>query len=399
MASIYEGLTSLGIMNEKHITVVFDFGYAYTKIGFAGEDSPRAIVKSEVKCRTTGQMVPVFKFESEEQLIQQLVDFIYILYFKKLLANSKERRVVIIENILGPSVRKNALATVFFRYYEVLSLLFVPSHLVALMTLAVKTGLVLDIGYEEATLLPVFEGVPILNAWQAVPTAGKAIHNSLNDLLLDRGFYINDDGKEERLSSVKKEIPEYVLEDMKVRCCFVSTLERSKKLHSNKYDRSIEPPPPPPHVHYPLSSESVLILPGTVREMASEVLFEMDEDDLSLASIILTSILKCPVDTRRDLANNIFIIGGTAKMKGLKSRLLSEIRHLATQPAFSEKLKVDSFKIHNSLVQENCAAWLGGSFLGCTESALDRSVSIESYLKSGAVPDWSNLSFNVKGRQ
>lgn len=47
-------------------------------------------------------------------------------------------------------------------------------------------------------------------------------------------------------------------------------------------------------------------------------------------------------------------------MKGLKSRLLSEIRHLATQPAFSEKLKVDSFKIHNSLVQENCAAWLGG---------------------------------------
>lgn len=77
-----------------------------------------------------------------------------------------------------------------------------------------------------------------------------------------------------------------------VRTCFVSTLERSSKLHSNKYDRSIEPPPPPPSVLYPLSGSRNLTIPGTVRELATEVLFEQDRDALSLPTIILDSLQK-----------------------------------------------------------------------------------------------------------
>lgn len=55
-------------------------------------------------------------------------------------------------------------------------MVFVPSHLVSLMTLGITTGLVVDLGYQEATLVPVYEGVPILNAWQALPMGGRAIH-------------------------------------------------------------------------------------------------------------------------------------------------------------------------------------------------------------------------------
>ena len=28
---LYEGISGLGLINEKHTTVVIDFGYAYTK--------------------------------------------------------------------------------------------------------------------------------------------------------------------------------------------------------------------------------------------------------------------------------------------------------------------------------------------------------------------------------
>jgi actin-related protein 10 len=45
-----------------------------------------------------------------------------------------------------------------------------------LLGLGVKDGLVLDVGYSEATLIPVYENVPILKAWQAQPLASKAIH-------------------------------------------------------------------------------------------------------------------------------------------------------------------------------------------------------------------------------
>ena len=62
------------------------------------------------------------------------------LFIWGLLVNPKDRRVVVVENLLGCSAMKEVLAKVLFRHYEVSSVLFVPSHLVALFTLGVNTG-------------------------------------------------------------------------------------------------------------------------------------------------------------------------------------------------------------------------------------------------------------------
>merc|ERR1712002_482072 len=99
-----------------------------------------------------------------DQLYPLLVDFIHQLYFKWLLVNPKDRRVVVVENILGSTLFKETLAKVLFKHYEVSSVLFVPSHLVCLFSLGVNTGLVLDVGHKEATVVPVYQGVPILAA-------------------------------------------------------------------------------------------------------------------------------------------------------------------------------------------------------------------------------------------
>lgn len=68
------------------------------------------------------------------------------------------------------------MAKVMFRHFEVGSLMVLPTHLVTISTLGTETALVLDVGYQEATLIPVFEGVPILKAWQALPLAAQAVH-------------------------------------------------------------------------------------------------------------------------------------------------------------------------------------------------------------------------------
>lgn len=51
-----------------------------------------------------------------------------------------------------------------------------PSHLVSLATLSIETALVADIGYNEAVILPVCHGMPVLHAWQALPIASLALH-------------------------------------------------------------------------------------------------------------------------------------------------------------------------------------------------------------------------------
>ena len=62
-----------------------------------------------------------------------------------------------------------------FNHFEILSVLLAPSHLMPLFGLGLQHGLVLDCGDEEATLIPVYQGVPILKAWQALPLASKVI--------------------------------------------------------------------------------------------------------------------------------------------------------------------------------------------------------------------------------
>lgn len=54
-----------------------------------------------------------------------------------------------------------------------------PSHCASLYTLGISTALVLDVGYKEAILIPVCEGVPVLRLWQAMPLGGEAVENQI----------------------------------------------------------------------------------------------------------------------------------------------------------------------------------------------------------------------------
>lgn len=77
---------------------------------------------------------------------------------------------------------------------------------------------------------------------------------------------------------------ENILEDIKVRTCFVTTLERSAKLGTESALT------PPPDVTYPGIKR--IAIPGEIRERAFEVLWERDNDNLSLPTMILDAIVK-----------------------------------------------------------------------------------------------------------
>ena len=62
-------------------------------------------------------------------------------------------------------------------------MLYSPSPLMPLLTLGVQTALVVDVGFAEVTVVPVFEGVPVLKAWQAQPMASEAVHGAIRDQL------------------------------------------------------------------------------------------------------------------------------------------------------------------------------------------------------------------------
>jgi len=66
-----------------------------------------------------------------------------------------KRKVLIAENLLLPLELKNMIATILFEYMSVPSIIFAPSQLLAITSVGKKTGLVVDCGYLETTVLPV----------------------------------------------------------------------------------------------------------------------------------------------------------------------------------------------------------------------------------------------------
>ena len=154
----YDGI---GVIAEKH-AVVLDIGSAFTKVGYAGESSPRAILRTPAKLHQLDQ----------DTLHDVLVDFVHRLYFEILLVNPKDRRVVLLESLLGETRLKDELVRVLFNHFEVLSILFAPSHMMPLFGLGLQNGLVLDVGYDSASVIPVYQSVPILRAWHYYKETG-----------------------------------------------------------------------------------------------------------------------------------------------------------------------------------------------------------------------------------
>uniref|UniRef100_A0A673WK78 Actin-related protein 10 n=1 Tax=Salmo trutta TaxID=8032 RepID=A0A673WK78_SALTR len=390
---LFEGLGSGG---EK-TAVVIDLGAAYTKCGFAGETGPRFIIPSELQKPGQQQSIKVVQYNiNTEELYSNLKEFIHMLYFRHLLVNPRDRRVLIIESILCPSHFRETLTKVFFKQFEVPSVLFAPSHLMSIMSLGINSGLVMDCGYTETLVLPVYECIPILSAWEALPLGGKAIHKELDGLLVEQCTVDSDSSTGQSLPTViaYSHRPSCVV-SCPVRTCFVSDLKRGLKIQEAKFnlEGTAERPTPPPDVDYPLDGEKILHIKGPIRDSVMEMLFEQDNEEKSVATLVLDTLVKCPIDTRKALSENLVIIGGTAMLPGFLHRLLAEIRLLVDKPKYRDALATKSFRLHSPPAKPNCTAWLGGAIFGALQDILgSRSVSRDYYNQTGRIPDWCCLS-------
>uniref|UniRef100_A0AAR5NZ05 Actin-related protein 10 n=1 Tax=Dendroctonus ponderosae TaxID=77166 RepID=A0AAR5NZ05_DENPD len=372
---IYEPITTeFGV---KPLVVVLDIGTAFTKFGFTGEFAPRHIIRSEVRCKRTCQMKKLCDYESSQDLYDFLVDFIHMIYFEYALISPKDRPIVIVESLLCPTLFRDTLAKVLFLQYEVSAMLVVPSHLVCLASLAIDTALVVDVGYKEAVTIPVCFGLPIVQAWQALPLGGESIHRHLKTLLNASNTGV-------------KNLPEDVIENIKVMCCFVTKKSRADQLALPRTDMV-----PPPDVKFPNRGVETLMVTGKTREKAFEILYEEDNDHLCLSTMILDAILQVDIDLRQTLAENLVLIGGSSMAPGFKARLKEELLKQLAEDRY-KVLNIKEFKFHAGPYKENYAAWLGGAIYGATEMLSMKAVTKEFYLRENHLPDWINLhDFNT----
>ncbi|KAG7308971.1 hypothetical protein JYU34_004827 [Plutella xylostella] len=361
MMPLYEGIA---LIQEKQ-AVVLDLGSEYTKFGFTGEPAPRCIVRSQFWSAAERRMKRVLDYATAEELYENLVHMLHLLYFRHVLVNPKERRVVVVESLLSPTLFRDTLAKVLFEHYEVGGVVWADAARLAALTLGTPCALVVDVGYREAEVTAVLHSVPLIPALQWAAQGAGAVRGELRQRL-DR-----DNGEELGLS-------DEVLEDIHVKTLFVANRERACQWDSPS------PPAPAPSVQYPVAGRAAITVSGETRERSAEVLFQRDGDMTSLPDLVLTCIMKCPIDGRRPLAENILVTGGGAALPGLRARLAQELRYLLTQPPYNTSLKVPLIKFHRAASHENCVAWSGGAALA-GDALAARAVRSPR-------PDWPSLT-------
>ncbi|XP_053615567.1 actin-related protein 10 [Plodia interpunctella] len=369
--ALYEGIA---LIQEKQ-AVVLDLGYDYTKFGFTGEAAPRCIIRSEFWCPTERRFKRVHEYKTPEELYDNLVQMLHLLYFRHVLVNPKERKVVVVESLLTPTLFRETLAKVLFNHYEVSGVVWADSPRLCALTLGTAVSLIVSIGAREAEVAAVVHASVVLRALQSQPLAARAIHDELARLLDE------DNGQELHLS-------DDVIEDIKVKTCFV--IPRARALQWS----SASPPAGAAAVRYPRAGRSAVAVSGRARELAAEPLFARDNELASLPDIVLQCIMQCPIDARRALADNILVTGGTAALPGLRARLAQELKVLVTQPPYNEHLYIQSFKFHSAPAHCNTTAWVGGA-VGGAEGGAARALSREAWARARRLRDWVCLLDNT----
>ncbi|KAJ2949630.1 hypothetical protein O0L34_g15555 [Tuta absoluta] len=369
--ALYEGIA---LIQEKQ-AVVLDLGTDYTKFGFTGESAPRCIVRSEFWCTVERRYKRVYEYKTPEELYDNLVNMLHMLYFRHVLVNPKERKVVVVESLLTPTLFRETLAKVLFTHYEVSGVIWADNPRMCALTLGTPITLIVSIGAREAEVAAVVHACPVLKAIQSQPLAAKAIHDELSRLL-------DEDNKTEL------HLSEDIIEDIKVKACFVTTRERAEKWANGETL-------PTKGLQYPISGRAAIIVSGKTRELAAEPLFARDNELSSLADIVLQCIMQSPIDVRRALAENILVTGGTATLPGLKHRLAAELRYLVSQPPYNEKLWIQEFKFHTAPAHDNSVAWLGGALAGAGDAGATRAMPRDVYIRDRRLKDWVCLLDNT----
>ncbi|VDK67832.1 unnamed protein product [Onchocerca ochengi] len=392
---------ALGVVGmDNRQAVIIDIGAVLTKVGYAGEFVPRAIIRTELLDDRTGETVKVLDDNlSEQELYYRLVKFFRELFFRHLLTVAKDRRIVIVESILKRTSYRNAIARVLFNTFDAPSVLFAPSHLLATFPFGVSNALVIDVGYSETTVVPILEGVTMLYQLETSCIGAKYLEKRVYELLRKYGKVLTLLGTERSLTDdddilLKKE---HILEDIVVRFCFATRMDRGKMIQASEYNPEREIPKAPCDVRLPFG-EGMLVVPGLIREWSAEIIFEENDDIKSLPQLILDAIYRCPIDARRKLLDSIILIGGTTRMKGFSARLRDEILRSLTASAYAIKLgnikSVKFYRLPNTSI-ELYASWIGGSMFGALEILQYHSLTREDWEARGRVPDWTNNVYEM----
>ncbi|KAJ6226836.1 actin-related protein [Anaeramoeba flamelloides] len=383
---------------ERQKAVVIDFGSSFIKCGFAGEGIPQAFLPTNLIDLQTGEQLEITsKNNTSQKKIQiwkrTLFKRFYSIFFDILNVNPKSRKVVFCENILLPNFIKEMIIEILFEKFHVVSLLCVPSPVLALVPFKKHVGLVIDLGHSESTVVPVYQEIPLYSKIEYCSLAFDSVVKSLRSISLNE---LKETNKE--VHSIAEKLPETIWKEIAAKTCFV--LEQSplilKKENKEKKKKEFIA-----DINYPCldneGNDTSITISGKARSNAAEILFNgnSQNDYEGIPYRILECLMSCNSDITIALSQNLILTGGTSMVPGCRLRLENEINWLLENDPHFKKLKGLQGKLifQKHPFFNNYLSWIGGSVFGYLEIMNEKFVSLQTFKQMGlkSIPNWSHF--------
>ena len=256
---------------------------------------------------------------------------------------------------------RELLARILFETFHVPAVMFAPRSTLAIMSPSRTSGLSVDIGRLDASVVPCAEGrnhfpVPVEEKARSTSVAGDALDTYMTRLLAERGYAFTTTAERE------------IVRDIKEKLCYVA-LDFDAEMQTAAASSALEK-------SYELPDGQVVIL-GNERFRCAEALFQpslIGSSEPGLHEVIYKTIMACDVDLRKDLWSNIVLSGGSTLFAGLADRLQKELTAIA--PA-SMHVKVISPP------ERKWSAWIGGSIWASLTSTEALWITRQAYDEAG----------------
>ncbi|KAK9374847.1 actin-domain-containing protein [Lipomyces chichibuensis] len=315
--------------------VILDIGARGIRAGIAGLErpvcelpigpDPRGRIKTHVLWDVDMRNTEMEDFHDILQAILRDV------YYKYLLLDGKSRKVVILENPMMTLQLKKAIAFVLFNYFQSISVTYMLSPVCSMLAAGARTALVVDIGWHETTVTPIYDYKPLLFAVKSTLRAGEQLHDLVSGAL--KGFT-------DVLPSFD-EVEEFIARAMY--CTRIDEITSSTSQQAFAITLS-------GNTYYVPSSETRYspLVQCFIQRAADNA---DDIDCFPIPDLIVSCLSGLGVDTRASMLSRIVFVGGCSNIPGLKLRILEEVRNC---------LVYDANSGHSIELQKNFRPWTIG---------------------------------------